>query len=205
MPDSMTSLHDSSSTSRSLIERARSLDAEAWRRLCEVYGPVVYRWAKGKGLQATDAADIGQEVFRAVAMKIGTFRRDRPGDTFRGWLWTITHHKLGDYFRTHNNQPRAVGGSTARLELHERAEDGSLDSSVGDDADAEREILHRALALIRVEFELTTWQAFWRTTVDGLSIDQVAAEVNLSAGAVRQAKYRVLRRLRDEMRDENAT
>ena len=198
----MPSLHDSLSTSHSLIERARALDAEAWRRLCEVYGPLVYRWARGKGLQATDAADIGQEVFRTVAAKINGFRRDRPGDTFRGWLWTITHHKLGDHFRLRSNRPQAAGGSTAQLKINGQAEDASVDFSSADDADAEREILHRAFAQIRVEFEPKTWEAFWRTTADGRSTDQTAAELKLTPAAVRQAKYRVLRRLRNEMKDE---
>ena len=60
-------------------------------------------------------------------------------------------------------------------------------------------LLRRALELIRVEFEEPTWQAFWRTTADGLSAIDVAAELGLSPGAVRQAKYRVLRRLRQEL------
>jgi RNA polymerase sigma-70 factor, ECF subfamily len=198
----MPSLHDTSSTSRSLIERARLFEADAWRRMCEVYGPVVYRWARAKGLQATDAADIGQEVFRTVAAKIGEFRRDRPGDTFRGWLWTITHHKLGDYIRTTSNRPQAVGGSSAQLLISGQADEASLDLSTADDASAEREILHRTLAQIRVEFAPTTWEAFWRTTAEGRSTEQTAAELNLTTAAVRQAKYRVLRRLRDEMKDD---
>lgn len=200
----MSAIHDSSTTSRSLIERARRLDPDAWQRLCAVYGPVVYRWARAKGLQATDAADIGQEVFRTVAARIGLFRRDRPGDTFRGWLWTITHHKLGDYFRSRNNGPRATGGSTAQLQLNGQADAASFDFSAADDNDAECEILHRTLAQIRLEFEPRTWDAFWRTTAEGRSIDQTATELGLTPGAVRQAKYRVLRRLRDEMKEETA-
>ncbi len=200
----MPSLRDSSSTSRSLIKRAQSLDPEAWRRLCDVYGPLVYRWVRAKGLQITDAADVGQEVFLTVAAKIGEFRRDRPGDTFRGWLWTITYHKLGDHFRTRSNKPLATGGSTARLHLNSQADEASFDLSAADDNDAECEILHRTLAQIRGEFEPRTWDAFWRTTADGRSIEQTADELSLSPGAVRQAKYRVLRRLRDEMKDETS-
>ncbi len=199
----MPSLHDPSSTSRSLIERVRSQDAHAWRRLCDVYGPMVYRWARTKGLQSTDAADVSQEVFRTVSMRIGSFRRDRPGDTFRGWLWTITHHKLGDYFRARGSQPQGVGGSTARLQMNDWAADDSSVLSAAEDGTIECEILHRVLQQIRLEFETTTWQAFWRTAAEGRSIDQTAAELQLSPGAVRQAKYRVLRRLRDEMKDES--
>lgn len=193
----------SSSTSPSLIDRARLLDAEAWRRLCEVYGPLVYRWARAKGLQATDAADIGQEVFRTAAIRIAEFHRDQPGDTFRGWLRTITRYKLADYFRRRAKGLEAAGGTTAHGQLYELPAD-EMDEHV-EDADARREILHRALALIRVEFEDKTWQSFWQTTVDGHPVDLVAAELGISRAAVRQAKYRILRRLRDEMRDERVT
>jgi DNA-directed RNA polymerase specialized sigma24 family protein len=55
--------------------------------------------------------------------------------------------------------------------------------------------------LIRNEFEERTWQALWRTTVDGRSPAEVAGELNMTAGAVRVAKSRVLRRLRQELGD----
>ncbi len=66
-------------------------------------------------------------------------------------------------------------------------------------AESRNFVLARALELVRGEFEVTTWQAFWRTTVDGQNPADVGRELGLSAGAVRQAKYRVLRRLRQEM------
>ena len=60
-------------------------------------------------------------------------------------------------------------------------------------------LLHRAMELIKPEFEERTWKAFWRTTVDGLSAADAGAEVGLAANAVYQSKFRVLRRLRQEM------
>ena len=78
------------STAASLLEQARAHDPAAWRRLVALYGPLVYSWARRWGLPAEDAADVVQEVFRAVVAHLGQYRRDRPGDTFRGWLWTIS-------------------------------------------------------------------------------------------------------------------
>jgi RNA polymerase sigma-70 factor (ECF subfamily) len=59
----------------------------------------------------------------------------------------------------------------------------------------------RALDAIRGEFEPRTWQAFWKTTVEGRAPKDVAAELAMSAGAVRVAKSRVLQRLRAELGD----
>src|SRR4051794_11675033 len=95
------------STAASLVERARAHDPAAWQRLVALYGPLVYSWARRGGLRAEDAADVVQEVFRALVAHIGNFRQDRPGDSFRGWLWTITHNKVRDYWRSRHLQPQA--------------------------------------------------------------------------------------------------
>jgi DNA-directed RNA polymerase specialized sigma24 family protein len=90
---------DTSSTSLSLLERARGSDVAAWGRLVGLYTPLVDRWCRQAGLQDADAADIRQEVFVAVARGLAAFRRKAKNDTFRGWLRVITRHKLCDYWR----------------------------------------------------------------------------------------------------------
>jgi RNA polymerase sigma-70 factor (ECF subfamily) len=57
----------------------------------------------------------------------------------------------------------------------------------------------RALEMIRGDFEPQTWQAFWRVRVDGQPPVTVATEIGMTAKAVRAAKGRVLRRLREEL------
>lgn len=56
------------------------------------------------------------------------------------------------------------------------------------------------MALTRNEFEERTWQAFWLTTVEEKSPSLVAQTLEMTPAAVRQAKSRVLRRLREEFR-----
>jgi RNA polymerase sigma-70 factor (ECF subfamily) len=183
-----------SSTSLSLLERVRAQDQEAWRRLVQLYGPLVYQWCRRWELQPDDVADIFQEVFQAVAAQIGGFRRDRPGDTFRGWLWGITRHKIGDHFRRQGRDPSAAGGSSAQQRMLELPQPPDDDSSPPVD-----HVVQQALAGIRPEFEERTWQMFWRATVDGQAPKDIAAEFGVSPDAVRMAKSRVLRRLRQEL------
>jgi RNA polymerase sigma-70 factor (ECF subfamily) len=57
------------------------------------------------------------------------------------------------------------------------------------------------LHLLREEFEPQTWQAFWRTAVDGQPATAVAVELGMSAAAIRKAKSRILHRLRLELGD----
>lgn len=146
-----------------------------------------------------DAADVFQDVFQSVAAHLGGFRRDRAGDTFRGWLRTITRNKVNDHFRRRDREPLGVGGSEARDRLAEVP--GTVPPDEPSDDPAERELLHRALAMIRGEFEPRTWQAFWQTTVEGRLTADVAAELGMTPGAVRVAKSRVLHRLRSDLGD----
>lgn len=59
--------------------------------------------------------------------------------------------------------------------------------------------MKQTLELIRAEFEDRTWQAFWRVTVEDRQSGLVAEALEMTPGAVRQAKSRVLRRLREEL------
>jgi RNA polymerase sigma-70 factor (ECF subfamily) len=99
------------------LERVRSFDFEGWQRLTDVYGSLVYRWCRQAGLAPEDAADVVQEVFLAVAQHIQDFHHDRPEDTFRGWLRTITHNKIQDQRRRGRGRPMAQGGSEAEQRL----------------------------------------------------------------------------------------
>jgi RNA polymerase sigma-70 factor (ECF subfamily) len=189
------------STSSSLLGRVVAKEPEAWERMSRLYCPLVYRWARQQGLQDADAADVVQEVFRTVAMRIDTLHRDQPGDSFRGWLSTITRHKLGDHFRRAAGRANAAGGSDAQEQFQQHPDASADGSSNVSGFGVETSVVHRALEIIRPEFEDRTWQAFWRATVDGHPAADIAQDLDMTARAVRQAKYRVLQRLRRELVD----
>ena len=187
------------STSTGLLERAKAHDPDGWRRLTSLYGPAVYRWSRRCGLQASDAADVVQEVFAAVWRNIGTFRRERPHDSFRGWLWTITRNKIRDHFRGLAARPAATGGSEARQHLEELPE---LPDALGGDepgTGTSTILVHQTLELVRAEFEPKTWQAFWQTAVEARNPAEVARDLRMTVGAVYVAKSRVLRRIREQL------
>lgn len=185
----------SGSTSTSLLERVKTQDPVAWRRLVQLYGPLVHGWCKKLGPE--DRADVFQEVFRAVAEHVHRFRRERPGDSFRAWLKTITRSKVNDHFRSVRKQTPGRGGSTANARLA-AIPDGDFEIAPEEDQD-DSAIARRALELIQVDFEPRTWEIFRHAVLEGLSTEEVAARFDTNAKAVRQAKHRVLKRLRDEL------
>src|SRR4051812_31651419 len=79
-------------TSLTLLQRLRQNEPAAWEIMVRLYGPLVARWCARAGVHGADADDVAQEVFRVAAGKLDAFRRDRPGDTFRGWLRGITRN-----------------------------------------------------------------------------------------------------------------
>jgi RNA polymerase sigma-70 factor (ECF subfamily) len=189
----------SSATPRSLLDRVRADEAAAWDRLVDLYAPWVYRWCRRFGLRDQEAGDIFQDVFFAVATHIRSFRKEKEGDTFRGWLRTIAENKVRDHFRRIGREPVGAGGTEAQLRLSNLAAADAADAVDASDEHADRALFSHALDLIRGEFESRTWQAFWLTTVEGASAKDAGLELNMSPGAVRVAKSRVLRRLREEL------
>lgn len=179
-------------TSLSLLERARGRDAEAWRQIVHLYGPLVHRWCRRAGLREEDTADVFQETFRAVAGRLAAFRPAREAGSFRCWLRSVARAKIADHFR---RPPTGRGGTDAQRQLADVADPSAGDTDV-DGPDEEALVVRRALDLIRPEFGAVNWSAFWQVAVEGRSAADVARELGLNPQAVRQANYRIRRRLR---------
>ncbi len=190
------------STSRSLLAEAKHADPAAWERLARLYAPLVAFWCRRWGVADQDIVDVLQEVFSAVASHLPGFRKERPGDTFRGWLLTIARNKTRDYFRRRSDEPCAAGGTEAALRLQQFADphqDADLPDA-GDEAIVDG-VLSQALDAIRGEFHERTWRAFWGVVVEGRAVADVAADLDMRPGTVRVSKSRILLRLRNELGD----
>jgi RNA polymerase sigma-70 factor (ECF subfamily) len=189
------------STSRSLLAGARQDDPTAWERIVKLYAPLVASWCRRWGIAEQDLGDLLQEVFAAVAGHLGRFRKEQPGDTFRGWLLTIVRNKVCDHHRRRAREPAATGGTEAAIHMQQIPELALDDLPECDDTLLVDELLLKALDSIRGEFQERTWQAFWRVVVEGRSAGDAGAELDMKPGAVRVAKSRVLMRLRRELGD----
>jgi RNA polymerase sigma-70 factor (ECF subfamily) len=187
-------------TSKTLLQRLRANDSEAWRVMVQLYTPLVRHWATRGGVRGVDVEDVTQEVLQASATHLQNFRRDKPGDSFRGWLRGITRNMVLQHFRRSGRNPRGSGGTDALVQLHE-VEDTVTPDEDADPAEELDGLRRRALELVRDEFEERTWRAFWVTVVEGRSPADIAAEMGVSPTAIRMAKSRVLRRLKQTFGD----
>ncbi len=185
-------------TRASLIACLRHGDPQAWHQMVDLYAPLVHQWCRRCGVRADATADVMQEIFAAAARHIERFTYRQDGNTFRGWLWTVTRNKVRDHHRNQRRQFEPRGGSTALQRLTEFPDEASLPVDEPTDAAAISGLIRRGLEQVRAEFQERTWNAFWRCSVDGLPTDLVAAQLEMTPAGVRQARSRVLRRLREK-------
>ena len=187
---------DAPLTRMSLLVQIRdSTNQAAWHEFVQLYSPVIYGFARRRGLQDADAADLMQDVMRSVSSAIGRLDYDRSQGTFRGWLFTITRNKIFNFLSARNIRPRASGKTTTNLLLDEQPE--ASDDSDQWELEYQRRLAALAMEQIKSEFQEKTWQAFWLTAVEGTAVADVAKQTGLSTGAIYVAKSRVLARLKD--------
>src|SRR6266487_4259256 len=135
-------------TRANLLVRLRDrLDQDAWREFVQLYAPVVYRFARRRGLQDADAADLTQEVLKSVSASVGSF--DPARGLFRGWLFTLAHRRLYDLQHQTARQP--VGsGDQATVQLLNEAP--AKDDESFWDQEYERQLFNVAAERIRTAF-----------------------------------------------------
>jgi RNA polymerase sigma factor (sigma-70 family) len=188
-------------TRPSLLVRLRApRDERAWAEFVEIYEPLVYRLARRKGLQEADADDLTQDVLRAVAGAIEHWDPDPSKGSFRSWLFRITRNLIVNLLAARRRRTASYGtGGTDMVALLEAQPAPEGEDSALFDAEYRRRIFTLAADRIRGNFQQTTWQAFWRTGVEGIDVPTVAVSLGLTPGAVYVARSRVMARLRQEI------
>ncbi len=181
-------------TSFSLLIRLRQAgDRGAWDRFVDLYSPLLYHWARGAGLQESDAADLVQDVFALLLQKLPQFSYDRQR-SFRAWLRTVTLNKWRE--RCRRVTLPAADGRAVPVEELAAVEDEAADRW---EAEYRQQLFRRALEVMQNEFQPRTWKACYEVVVSGRSAADVGAELGMNVAAVRSAKFRVLCRLREEL------
>jgi RNA polymerase sigma-70 factor (ECF subfamily) len=185
-------------TRASLLVRLRDhQNHDAWQTFAQVYGPLVYRYARRKGLQEADASDLTQDVLARVAQAIRRFEYDPKRGRFRDWLGTVTGHQLQRFWRRQDRQAALAVGTVGEGE--------PLDELPGVAPDGEwaaqfhLHLLGAALERVRPAYEERTWQAFEKVWLAGRPAAEVAAELGLTIDHVYVIKSRILKRLEEEV------
>jgi RNA polymerase sigma-70 factor (ECF subfamily) len=188
----------SNTTSIGLLDRlkhARS-DAPDWRRLNDIYLPYIRSWLLREGGIDEEIDDLAQEVLIVVIRELPAFERRRHG-SFRAWLRQITVNRIRAFWKARQLRPRAGKYEEVEQFLSQLADSDSALAKQWD-RDHDQHVLQKLLALVQADFEPNTWQAFVRVALEGQPTVDVAQELKMSESAVVQAKFRILKRLREE-------
>lgn len=182
-------------TPLSLLDRLRRQpdDQPSWRRLTELYLPLIRRWLVQHDTPDADADDLAQEVLLVLSRELASFDHNGRKGAFRHWVRAVTANRLRGYWRDRRTGP--MNGLDERLA---QLEDPDGEPARKWDRDHDEFIARRLMEVVEPEFAPSTWRSFRMLVLEEKPAAAVAQQLGLTVNAVLIAKSRVLRRLRQE-------
>lgn len=196
MVEALTLTHFPDTRDSLLVRLSDSQDRLAWEQFCGIYRPLVYRLARGRGVQDADAQDLAQRVLMSVASAIDRWQR-QEGVGFRNWLKRVARNETLK-FLTRRPPDMAQGGTSVLAIMNGAAADENMEHAI--ELEYRRQLIRRAATVVRERADETTWLAFALTMIDGLSIESAAQELGRSVGTVYAARSRILKRIRETVK-----
>ena len=180
-------------TRASLLVRIKDPGAsDAWAEFHDLYAPLIYAYARRRGLSREDADDIRSECYRAIVQQIRTFEYDHAKGGFKAWLRTIVDRRIIDMFRKKREQ-QANTGILCDLEADHPSPDELFERQWRD------QHLKHCVEQLRSEVTRTTFEAFSMVVIEGRPVAEVCDELGTNANQIYKAKARMLRRVREKM------
>jgi RNA polymerase sigma-70 factor (ECF subfamily) len=191
-------MSESPTTRLTLLARLRDIgDGQAWSEFVDLYAPLLYRLARRHGLQDADAADLTQDVLRAVVHALPRLAYDPARGSFRGWLFTVARNQVRKFANARRRQPQGSGSNGAAELLRQQP---APEEEAAWEQEYRERLFEWAAERSREHFRPATWQAFWLTYVEGKEPRTVGESLGMSVGAVYIARNRVLARIREQVR-----
>ena len=178
-------------TSISLLDRARSGENQAWTDLQRLYSPLVYYWLRRRGIGGQDLETIHNGLFSRAFLHLEGFRHNGRRGAFRGWLRRLTISEIGDRFGNERvGLPDDAIAPAVEIDPHDSDEDELVILS------------HQAWDLVRGEFTDRDQVVFRRVRINSESAGDVAADIGIKTNNLHQILFRITKRLRERFAGE---
>lgn len=186
----------SADTRVSLLVRIKdSGDEQAWEEFNKVYQPLLFGYFMKHNLQPADAEDLSQDVMRTIIKNIENFEYDPKKGSFRAWLKAVSRNKAINFLK-HSGRKSQGSGRTTIIQFVENQPSEETEEDFEWDKEYRKRLFEWASEFVKKEVSTQTWQAFWMSSIEEKSGEEISETLGLSPGAVYSAKCRVLARLK---------
>jgi RNA polymerase sigma-70 factor (ECF subfamily) len=169
----------------SIIDRAINGDTEAFGCLYDIYVDRIYRHIYYRTSNVEDARDLTQEVFMKAWQALPKYRRTKT--PFLGWLFTISHNRVIDYYRTKKDY--AYLNDVSIVDDRDRSPDQLAE------AQFTRQAIRRAI----LQLPEVQQQVILMSFIEGLEYSEIAAVLHKSEGNIRVIVHRALKKMQEIM------
>lgn len=186
-------LMNNDTTRASLLIRIKDpRNTQAWAEFHDLYAPLLYRYARARGLSHEDAEDVRSKCYEAIVKQLPHFDYNLQKGGFKAWLRTLVNRRVVDLLR----QRRDIF-----LDTHE------LVQLAGDDATADQlweeqwrqQHLRHCVQQAGLQVSEQSYQAFRMLVDEQCSVSEVCQRLGLNPNQVYKAKSQVLALVRDLM------
>jgi len=185
--------HKMDTTRASLLIRIRDArDTQAWSEFHDLYAPLLYRFAKARGLSHEDAEDVRATCYEAIVRQISQFEYDKSKGGFKAWLRTLVNRRMIDLLRKRREQVADTG---------QLADLVDTDSSVDElwERHWRQQHLRFCVQQARSRISQATFDAFTMLMQDDASVPDVCERLGMTPNQVYKAKAKALDAIRELM------
>ncbi len=169
-------------------------DRTAWSEFHGLYAPLLYRYARSRGLGRADAEEVRDQCMEIVTRKITRFDYDKNKGGFKNWLFRIARGRVIDHLR--KRRERAADTAVFRR---------IVDAEATPDEHWERqwrnEHLRYCVARARRRVSDQHYKAFCMLLYDETPVDEVCRALGMNRNQLYKAKSRVLEQVREILKE----
>jgi RNA polymerase sigma-70 factor, ECF subfamily len=172
--------------------------ADALGRLYELYYDRIFRFCMHRLFNRSTAEDVTSSVFLTVARTMREFK-GRTEQDFRSWLYTIAANQANAHIRKTTRRRRLMEHVVARRRA-EMAPEQTAERGAGEWSALDWPTLYAAIRELKPEHQTILTLRFF----ENMDYDDIAKVVGARPATIRVTLHRILRRLQEVLRADEA-